>query len=104
MQEATWNYIPDPNLPYLAFSDASTQASSFCLTQLTPENELRMVACHSKCWNSSEIRRHIFRLEVLSCENGLLNFHGVESRRVTTLKLVLNLLLNIVSVHDMICV
>ena len=74
MMESTAMYIPNPAQPFYIFADSSEYASAVALMQPDEQHNLKMVACHSKMFSSSEQNLHIFRKELLGIVNAFATY------------------------------
>ena len=70
MQSSSKLYIPDPKLPYIAYSDASNHAMSYVLTQ-KHEGQERLVAAISKSFSKAERNYSTYKKELLALAFGL---------------------------------
>ncbi len=64
---------PDPNKPFICFSDASSAAASFMVFQKADDKDspLKLCACMSRSFSKSEQSTHIFQKELLAVTYGL---------------------------------
>ncbi|XP_067139029.1 uncharacterized protein [Centruroides vittatus] len=68
-------HAPDPESPYVLFTDASEHAVGACLAQMSPENKERPVAFASRKLRGSELRWATIEKEAFAVVWALKKFH-----------------------------